>query len=182
MKKLLPLLLSMALVLSLTACGGENTSSGGNGSSRPSSQLSGPSAQASETPSPQTPSGSEPSAEATLPAAGTCGILIAYFSWSGNTQQMAQISKPKRAAPCLKLNLPPRTQTITTSSSTLHSRSRRTTHGRSWPIQWKTRTATTSYLWDTLKWSRVISVYSGVLRGGRRANRYRKHNRKKKCV
>ena len=33
-----------------------------------------------------------------------------------------------------------------------------------------------------LKWSRVISVYSGVLRGGRRANRYRKHNRKKKCV
>ena len=35
---------------------------------------------------------------------------------------------------------------------------------------------------DKLKWSRVISVYSGVLRGGRRANRYRKHNRKKKCV
>ena len=91
MKKLLPLLLSMTLVLSLTACGGENTSSGGNGSSRPSSQLSGPSVQASETPSPQTTSGSEPSAEATLPAAGAGGILIAYFSWSGNTQQMAQM-------------------------------------------------------------------------------------------
>ena len=91
MKKLLPLLLSMTLVFSLTACGGENTSSGSNGSSRPSSQLSGPSAQASETPSPQTPSGSEPSAEAALPAAGTGGILITYFSWSGNTQQMAQM-------------------------------------------------------------------------------------------
>lgn len=33
-----------------------------------------------------------------------------------------------------------------------------------------------------LKWSRVISVYSGVLRRGRRANRHRKHSRKKKCV
>lgn len=34
-----------------------------------------------------------------------------------------------------------------------------------------------------LKWSRVISVYSGVLRRGRRANRYRKHSRKKKvCI
>lgn len=30
------------------------------------------------------------------------------------------------------------------------------------------------YSWATLKWSRVISVYSGVLRRGRRANRYRK--------
>ena len=38
------------------------------------------------------------------------------------------------------------------------------------------------FVWAALKWSRVISVYSGVLRGGRRANRYRKHNRKKKCV
>lgn len=38
------------------------------------------------------------------------------------------------------------------------------------------------FLSAILKWSRVISVYSGVLRGGRRANRYRKHNRKKKCV
>ena len=36
---------------------------------------------------------------------------------------------------------------------------------------------------DILKWSRVISVYSGVLRRGRRANRYRKHSRKKKvCI
>lgn len=35
----------------------------------------------------------------------------------------------------------------------------------------------------TPKWSRVISVYSGVLRRGRRANRYRKHSRKKKvCI
>lgn len=33
-----------------------------------------------------------------------------------------------------------------------------------------------------LKWSRVIPVYSGVLRRGRRANRHRKHSRKKKCV
>ena len=34
-----------------------------------------------------------------------------------------------------------------------------------------------------VKWSRVISVYSGVLRRGRRANRYRKHSRKKKvCI
>lgn len=41
----------------------------------------------------------------------------------------------------------------------------------------------TPYATGSLKWSRVISVYSGVLRRGRRANRYRKHSRKKKvCI
>lgn len=75
MKKLLTMLLAGALVLSLAACGGETT----------------PEEMEEETAQPTTES-VEPAAEeesATPEEDG--GTLIAYFSWSGNTEQVAQI-------------------------------------------------------------------------------------------
>lgn len=81
MKKLLSLLLSMTLVFSLAACSGGTTSSEGN-SSEPSSETSVTSEEPSSSEVPEEP------AEPTEEAGGT---LVAYFSWSGNTEQMAQM-------------------------------------------------------------------------------------------
>ena len=78
MKKLLTMLLAGALVLSLAACGGETP----------------PEETEEETAQPTTES-EEPAAEteATEDAAPEedGGTLIAYFSWSGNTEQVAQL-------------------------------------------------------------------------------------------
>ena len=81
MKKLLSLLLSMTLVFSLAACSGGTTSSEGN-SSEPSSETSVTSEEPSSYEVPEEP------AEPTEEAGGT---LVSYFSWSGNTEQMAQM-------------------------------------------------------------------------------------------
>lgn len=81
MKKLLSLLLSMTLVFSLAACSGGTTSSEGN-SSEPSSETSVTSEEPSSSEVPEEP------AEPTEEAGGT---LVSYFSWSGNTEQMAQM-------------------------------------------------------------------------------------------
>lgn len=78
MKKLLSLLLSVALVFSLAACSAGTTSSADE-RSEPTSEA--PAAS-------ETPSDSELAEE---PAAESGGTLIAYFSWSGNTEQMAQM-------------------------------------------------------------------------------------------
>lgn len=86
MKKLLSLLLSMTLVFSLAACSGGTTSSE-DGSSESSVSSSEPS---SEAPAEET-SSSEAPEESTEPAEEAGGTLVAYFSWSGNTEQMAQI-------------------------------------------------------------------------------------------
>ena len=81
MKKLLSLLLSMTLILSLAACGGETASSEGN-TSEPTLQESPESEELSSSESP----------EETAESTGETGrTLIAYFSWSGNTEQMAQM-------------------------------------------------------------------------------------------
>lgn len=85
MKKVWTFILSMAFVLSLAACGGTAASSDGSASSEPAASASASSAQ------PAAPSeAAEPSAESET-SAGEGGTLVAYFSWSGNTQQMAQI-------------------------------------------------------------------------------------------
>ena len=92
MKKILSLLLSMVLVFSLAACGGENSSSSDNGSSESSVQSSELAAQSSEVPAEsETPVESEDSAVSAESTGEMGGILIAYFSWSGNTEQMAQM-------------------------------------------------------------------------------------------
>lgn len=92
MKKLLSLLLSVTLAVSLAACSGTTAPSGGNGSSEPPASASEvstqPSAGPSEAPAEsEEPTGSEAPAESEEPAGNT---LVAYFSWSGNTEQMAQ--------------------------------------------------------------------------------------------
>ena len=98
MKKILSLLLSMTLVFSLAACSGGTPSSEG-GASEPAATSSEP-ASASSQPSSQTPSEAEASShseEAEAPDESAesmeepSGTLIAYFSWSGNTEQMAQM-------------------------------------------------------------------------------------------
>lgn len=94
MKKVCSILLSMAMLLSLAACsGGEpaasesSASEAPTGSSEVSSQPASESAEMSavleEPASSEEPVASEESNEAG-------GTLIAYFSWSGNTEQMAQ--------------------------------------------------------------------------------------------
>ena len=81
MKKILSLLLAMTLAFSLAACGGQDASLGGSGVSV---EEAGASEVASQ------PTGTETSVE-TEETAGEGGTLVAYFSWSGNTERMAQI-------------------------------------------------------------------------------------------
>ena len=82
MKKILSLLLSMTLVFSLAACSGGGPTSSEGGTSEPSSQMPSES---------EAPSNSETPEESAEPTEETGGTLIAYFSWSGNTEQMAQM-------------------------------------------------------------------------------------------
>lgn len=82
MKKAASFLLSLALVFSLAGCSG-TTPSSGEGSLESSAVSSEVSSQSSAQPS-ETPTESEEPVEGN-------GILVAYFSWSGNTRQMAQM-------------------------------------------------------------------------------------------
>lgn len=92
MKKWISLLLALATTLSLTACG--NSGAQENTTEPPASASS---STTEETPAPTdtgTPAEepSEEPAESETPTAGdSSSVLIAYFSWSGNTEQVAQI-------------------------------------------------------------------------------------------
>ena len=92
MKKVLSLVLSIVWLFSLAACSGGTPSSSANESSQSpvssSQQTSEQSSEPSDMPTEPAPSSetAEPTDEA--PAGGT---LVAYFSWSGNTEQMAQM-------------------------------------------------------------------------------------------
>ena len=94
MKKLCSILLPAALLFSLAACAGgapaagessapEAPASSSGASSQPTAESSGNSA------APQAPAASAEPAESEE-SAEAGGTLIAYFSWSGNTEQMAQ--------------------------------------------------------------------------------------------
>ena len=92
MKKWTSLLLALAMALSLAACGNSGTQ---ENTSEPPASVSGSTAE--ETPAPtgtETPA-EEPSEEPAESETSTTGdsssVLIAYFSWSGNTEQVAQI-------------------------------------------------------------------------------------------
>lgn len=100
MKKFLCGLLSMAVVLSLAACGSENVSAPSSEPSAESTEAAAESQDLTESAESQGVSAEsqEPSTEVqeasdtgemTEEEAG--GILVAYFSWSGNTRQMAQM-------------------------------------------------------------------------------------------
>ena len=81
MKKLLSILFAWALVFSLAACSGESAAPD-------TSSVAG---QQAETPSPSSGAVASPAASETAAEPEEGGILIAYFSWSGNTEQLAQI-------------------------------------------------------------------------------------------
>ena len=105
MKKLLTFIVSSALALSLVACNGQSTAAENtNAAAEAAEEVS------AETPAEEnvteavteteTSVEAETSAEAEDPAEETDGeeeavseggVLVAYFSWSGNTEQMAQI-------------------------------------------------------------------------------------------
>ena len=81
MKKLLSILFALALVFSLAACSGESAAPDTN-------SVVG---QQAEAPSPSSEVVASPAASETAAEPEAGGILIAYFSWSGNTEQLAQI-------------------------------------------------------------------------------------------
>ena len=78
MKKLLTMLLAGALVLSLAACGGETAPEEAEEET------------AQPTTEPEEPAAEAEDAEDAAPEEDG-GTLIAYFSWSGNTEQVAQL-------------------------------------------------------------------------------------------
>lgn len=96
MKKWTALLLALAMALSLAACGNSGTQ---ENTSEPPVSTSGSTAE--ETPAPtdtETPAEGPTEAPAEGPAESETpttedpsSVLIAYFSWSGNTEQVAQI-------------------------------------------------------------------------------------------
>ena len=77
MKKWTSLLLALAMTLSLATCGDSGTQ---ENTSEPPASVSGSTGE--ETPA---PTGTE------TPAEDSSSVLITYFSWSGNTEQVAQI-------------------------------------------------------------------------------------------
>ena len=96
MKKWTALLLALAMALSLAACGDPGTQ---ENTSEPPASVSGSIAE--ETPAPtdteapaeepaEEPS-EEPAESETPTTEDSSSVLIAYFSWSGNTEQVAQI-------------------------------------------------------------------------------------------
>ena len=100
MKRMLLSAAALLLSLALTACpGGANTSSQGESSRPESSVPSSSQAQESSESSAvtssdlesQTSSQPESAAEESTETGESGGTLIAYFSWSGNTEQLAQM-------------------------------------------------------------------------------------------
>ena len=106
MKKICPPLLSMALLVSLSACGGTSAASESGASEAPASSSEVSSQPASESAEmsavPEEPASSEePVASEESNEAG--GTLIAYFSWSGNTEQMAQAIQAETGGDLFKI-------------------------------------------------------------------------------
>ena len=90
MVKLFSVLVAMTMVFSLAACGG-TPSSGTDTSSEPPVSSSEPTSTPSETPdSSEAPASDAPSSQPEE-ATEEGETLVAYFSWSGNTQKMAEI-------------------------------------------------------------------------------------------
>ena len=96
MKKWTSLLLALAMTLSLAACGDSGTQ---ENTSEPPASVSGstgeetPAPTGTETPAEEpTEAPAEETAESETSTTGdSSSVLIAYFSWSGNTEQVAQI-------------------------------------------------------------------------------------------
>ena len=87
MKKWTSLLLALAMALSLAACGSSNQ---GN-TPEPPASVSGSTAEETPTEEPAEEPSEEPAESETSTTGDSSSVLIAYFSWSGNTEQVAQI-------------------------------------------------------------------------------------------
>ena len=96
MKKWISLLLALAMTLSLSACGNSGTQ---ENTSEPPASASGSTTEETSAPTDtETPAeepteepSEEPAESETPTAEDSSSVLIAYFSWSGNTEQVAQI-------------------------------------------------------------------------------------------
>lgn len=96
MKKWTSLLLVLAMTLSLAACGDSGTQ---ENTSEPPASVSGSTAEETPAPTDTEAPAEEPAEEPTEEPAesetptteDSSSVLIAYFSWSGNTEQVAQI-------------------------------------------------------------------------------------------
>lgn len=90
MKKMLAILFSAMMAFSLAACSNGAPSSGADSSpAAPTPSPEPASASSKPLESAETPAPADSAAEVEQTEAG--GTLVAYFSWSGNTQQMAEI-------------------------------------------------------------------------------------------
>lgn len=90
MKKTLSVLFAMLLMVSLVACGGQNSGSESNADSQAPTVSAVPSsATAEEAASEVVQESADATTASESEAAG--GTLVAYFSWSGNTREMAEL-------------------------------------------------------------------------------------------
>ena len=87
MKKWTSLFLALAMTLSLAACGSSNQ---GN-TPEPPASVSGSTAEETPTEEPAEEPSEEPAESETSTTGDSSSVLITYFSWSGNTEQVAQI-------------------------------------------------------------------------------------------
>ena len=110
MKKMLSVLLSMVLVLSLAACGSRNTQPAEDGTAGSTAAES--ASVSAETVLQEEPSASETAgtAEESETTAGTedtsedaGSIIVTYFSWSGNTEEMASYIAEQTGGDLLKI-------------------------------------------------------------------------------
>lgn len=87
MKKWTSLLLALAMALSLAACGSSNQ---GN-TPEPPASVSGSTEEETPTEELAEEPSEEPAESETSTTGDSSSVLITYFSWSGNTEQVAQI-------------------------------------------------------------------------------------------
>lgn len=103
MKKIISLMLSAAVVFSLAACSTQGTPDPSASGERETAESPAVSSESYEETSEEVSEGTseepseETSAEATA-ASETAGTLVAYFSWSGNTERMAQMIQEETGA------------------------------------------------------------------------------------
>ncbi len=149
MKKMLSLLLFAALLFTLAACGqraatpepGESQAQSSPEAS-PAEEPSEPTAEPEEEPeAPETPT-EEPAAE-------TGGTLIAYFSWSGNTEEMAAMIQAETGGDLFEIA--PATPYTDDYDALLDiaQQDRRKTPALPWLHKWKTGKATMWSSWAT---------------------------------
>ena len=104
MKKLCSILLSMTLLFSLAACGSGEPASSESGPSEASASSSEASSQADAKSAEMSAGSEDEPAESEAPTAEG-GTLIAYFSWGGNTQGIAEEIQAQTGADLFEIQM-----------------------------------------------------------------------------